>query len=120
MAANDNPFASYLDLDNPTNEFARSLLETSPEAAYYSSPMGRTFGARSPRRQRYFQQNYQNVHNQYLGALGTAYRTGSEWPDFTSFLEQQDPWTSAYTSLPQQQRGVGSGLYNPRTRFLYY
>jgi hypothetical protein len=91
-----------------------------PQAAYYSSPTGQTFASRSPRQQRYFQQNFADVQNQWLGAMGEAMRAGDTGPSFVDFMEQQDPWTSRYAQLPQQMRGVNTGLYNPKTRFLYY
>ena len=116
MANNANPFSGFLG----GSDWSSLLLEAMPQAAYYSSPTGQAFGARSPRQQRYFQQGFQDVQSQWLGAIGGAMRTGGETPGFAEWMEQQDPWTARYTSLPQQMRGVNTGLYNPRTRFLYY
>ena len=117
MANGTNPFEEYLD---GGSNWGSMLLEQLPTAAYYSSPTGQSFGAGSPRRQRYFQQNYQNVYNQYMGALGEQLRSG-ELPDMTfeNFLSS-DPWTTRYAQLPQAARGVNTGAYSPRTRFLYY
>mgnify|MGYP005833363049 FL=1 len=55
-----------------------------------------------------------------MGALGEQLRTG-QTPDLTfqSFLAS-DPWTERYSQLPQAARGMNTGAYNPRTRFLYY
>jgi hypothetical protein len=112
-----NPFAGFL---SGGSDWSDLLLRNMEEAAYYSSPTGQAFGARSPRRQRYYQQAYGDVFNQYMGALGQQIRSGGD-PDmsFESFL-QSDPWTSRYGQLPQGMRGVNTGMYNPRTRFLYY
>lgn len=117
MAAGDNPFGDYLDNGSA---WGSMLLEQLPQAAYFSSPTGQGFGRQSPRQQRYFQQNYQDVFNQYMGSLGEQLRSG-QTPDttFSQFLES-DPWTSRYTALPQAQRGMNTGMYSPRTRFLYY
>jgi len=116
MPSNNNPFSGYLG----GSDWSSLLLEAMPQAAYYSSPTGQAFGSRSPRQQRYFQQGFQDVQNQWLGAIGTGMRTGGETPGFAEWMQQQDPWTSRYTSLPQQMRGANTGIYNPRTRFLYY
>ena len=117
MANGINPFSDYLD---GGSTWGSLLLEQLPQAAYYSSPAGQTFGAQGSRQQRYFQQNYQDVYNQYMGALGQQMRQGQN-PNlsFQQFLEQ-DPWTSRYSQLPQAARGVNTGVNNPRTRFLYY
>ena len=116
MAESPNPFAGFLG----GSDWSSILLEAQPRAAYYSSPTGQAFGSRSPRQQRYFQQSFQDVENQWLGVYGAGERAGVPAPGFAEWMEQQDPWTSRYTSLPQQMRGVNTGLYNPRTRFLYY
>lgn len=117
MANGDNPFADYLD---GGSSWGSLLLEQLPQAAYFSSPTGQSFGAGSPSKQRYFQQNYQDVFNQYMGALGQQIRGGQN-PNlsFQSFLEQ-DPWTSRYSQLPQAARGVNTGMNDPRTRYIYY
>ena len=117
MASNDNPFSGYLG----GSDWSSLLeLEAMPRAAYYSSPTGQAFGARSPRQQQYFQQGFQDVENQWYGMMGETMRAGEPTPGFAEWIEQQDPWTSRYTSLPQRMRGVNTGLFNPRTRFLYY
>ena len=122
VAEATNPFAGYLasGATGGGSDWSSLLLEGMPQEAYYSSPTGQAFGAGSPRRQRYFQQNFQDVYNQYLGALGTQTRSGQDPAmSFESFL-RTDPWTSRYAQLPQGMRGVNTGMYNPRTRFLYY
>ena len=117
MSNGDNPFADYLD---GGSSWGSLLLEQLPQPTYFSSPTGQSFGAGSPRQQRYFQQNYQDTFNQYMGSLGQQLREGqSPNLSFQQFLEQ-DPWTSRYSQLPQAARGVNTGMYNPRTRHLYY
>ena len=115
--ANENPYSDFLDNNS---SWGSLLLQQMPQAAYYSSPTGTSFGRQSPRRQRYFQQNFQDVYNQYLGALGTQLREGEQGSlTFQDFIAT-DPWTSRYSQLPQGMRGVNTGMYSPRTRFLYY
>ena len=101
------------------------VLKGYEPAQYYSSPAGMAFGARSPRRQRYFQNAYQDVLQDYYGTAGTAMRQGQEPMSFMDFLDPQpsddrhNPWTARYSSLPQASRGVTGQAYNPRTRFLF-
>ena len=95
------------------------VLEQYEPAQYYSSPTGMAFGQGSPRRRRYFSDAYQDIWNEYLGQAGAAMRGGQEPP--TSFMEflETDPWTTRYSSMPQQVRGTTGLAANPRTRFLY-
>ena len=87
-------------------------------AQYYSSPTGRAFAGRSPRKQRYFQNAYQDVLQDYYGTAGTAMREGREPTSFMDYLET-NPWTKRYSSLPQTARGATGTTANPRTRFLF-
>lgn len=117
MAADSNPFSGYL---SGGSDWGSLLLDALPEATYYSSGAGQSFGSGGARKQRYYQQGYGDTYNQYMGALGQQIRSGND-PSLTfdSFLDS-DPWTSRYAQLPQSARGVNTGMYNPRTRFLYY
>jgi len=106
--ANDNysPFSDF--------------LEYQPQAAYYSSPTGRTFGQQSPNRRRHFQDSFQNYYNQYLGELGSQLRAGqAPTMRFQDYLST-DPFTERYTAMTPQSRGEYSQQYNPRTRFIFY
>ena len=95
-----------------------NVLEQFEHAQYYSSPAGRAFAGRSPRRQRDFQDAYQDVLQDYFGQAGTAMRGGQAPTSFMEYLET-NPWTKRYTSLPQTARGATGMAANPRTRFLY-
>ena len=94
------------------------VLKGYEPAQYYSSPTGMGFGARSPKRQRFFQNAYQDVLKDYYGTAGTAMRQGQAPTSFMDFLET-NPWTSRYASLPQTARGTTGQAYSPRTRFLF-
>jgi hypothetical protein len=98
-----------------SNPFA-SFLEDVPEAAYFS--LDKPFG-RSPRQERFFQGQFQNIQNEYLGALGQQIR-GGQFPTlrFTDFLEKF-PFTKRYASLPPQSRGDFPRQFSPPTRFLF-
>ena len=98
------------------------MLEAEPRSAFFS--FQNQFG-QSPNQRRYFQNQFQDIHNQFLGQLGTQIR-GGELPTlspeqhaqrFTSFLENF-PFTERFAALPPQQRGVFPSQFNPRTRFL--
>jgi len=106
------------------------LLSQVPQAEYFSSPAAQQFmqtpmgrargtGAVSPRRRRYFQQAYQDVYGDYLGAFGTELRAGRQPATFDEFLDT-DPWTKRYSQLPQYERGVTKTYTDPRTRFIFY
>ena len=109
------PFQDFL----ANSDWGSLILSYDPQATYYSSPTGQQFGQASPRRGRYFQQAYQDVHNQWLGEYGGALRAGQEPVTFQQFL-QSDPWTSRYGRLPQFERGVTKTYSDPRTRFIFY
>ncbi len=115
MATTNNPFQDFL---SGSGNWYQLLLSEMPLEQYYSSPAGMDFGGRSPRRQRYFDQSYQDIYQDYMGETGRALREGTAPTTFMQFLET-DPWTRRYTSLPQSARGTTGLAYNPRTRFLY-
>ena len=118
---NNNPWSNWM--DNPY----MAILEESPGAAYYSYADQWS----SPAQQQYYQNQFQNVYNQYLGTLGSALRMGASGGEgapsmsdigqmrFTDFLGDYD-WTNRYTSLPPTMRGDFTQSYNPRTRQIYF
>ena len=106
-----------------------NLLEQVPEAAYYSSPAGQSFASGSPRQRSYFENQFSNIYNQYLGALGTEIRAGGGLPEtrFQDYLENVNPYQgnslfqARYGALTPNQRGDYSAMnLAPRTRFMYY
>ena len=94
------------------------VLEQHEPTQYFSSPRGLGFAGRSPRRRRFFGDEYQSILQDYYGTAGAAMRGGSAPMSFMDFLET-DPWTARYSSLPQSTRGVTGMASNPRTRFLF-
>ena len=115
MATTNNPFQDFL---SGSGNWYQLLLSEMPLEQYYSSPAGASFGGRSPRRQRYVDQSYQDIYQDYMGETGRSLREGTAPATFMQFLET-DPWTKRYTSLPQSARGRTGLATNPRTRFLY-
>ena len=97
---------------------SRNFLESTPTAAYYSSPTGKGFGTGSPNRQRFFQESFQDIYNQYLGELGSKARQNQISPlRFADYLET-DPFTERYSGLSPIQRGVYTQQFSPSTRFI--
>ena len=109
-----------------TNPFA-NVLEEMPTAAYYSSPTGQSFAGQSPKQKSFFENQFHNLYNAFLGALGTQLR-GGEIPNlrFQDYLETANPYTgtdlftSRYQGMTPTQRGDYSSYIAPRTRFMYY
>ena len=100
------------------NTWWQKVLEELEPAQYYSSPKGTKFAGRSPSRNRYFQDSYDDMMKGWYGTAGTQQRKGEAPISFMDYLET-DPWTARYSSLPQTARGATGMATNPRTRFLY-
>ena len=113
-----NPFdASQSDF---TSGVFSSWLEEPGEGrrASYFSAMPESL---SPNQRRFFENQYQNVFNDYLGQIGSQIRGGgSPTASFAQFT-QDFPFSARYAGLPQGQR-VGSPMrtFAPRTRFLTF
>lgn len=109
---------------NPWSEF----LEQVPSAAYYSSPAGQSFASRSPKQRSYFENQFSDIYNAYMGALGTQVR-GGDMPTlrFQDYLENTNPYQgnslfqARYGAQTPSQRADYSAMnLAPRTRFMYY
>ena len=94
---------------NPFLDF----LEDEPKAAYF----GYQDQWRTPNQRKYFQSQFANIQNQYLGSLGKQiYGGGVPSLKFTDFLSQF-PWMQQYQ---QSSEGMGqdTSRYNPWTRWM--
>jgi len=112
-----NPFIDYL---------PQEFLEQTPSAAYYSVPSASEFytrpsGTIDPSKKKFYQESFQDIYTDYLGKLGGMAREGKT-PDlkFTDYLSQKDPFTERYARLSPYERGMNTGYYAPKTRFIYY
>ena len=112
-----NPFKDYL---------PQEFLETSPSAAYFSSPGAAEFYTRpsgqvDPTRKKFYQESFQDIYNEYLGRLGTMAREG-DVPDlrFSDYLSSADPFRERFERQTPYQRGISNRAYSPSTRFIYY
>ena len=84
-------------------------------AAYFSAMPGTL----TPNQRRFFENQYQNVFNDYLGNLGSQVRGGNAPTESFAQFTQNFPFSARYADLPPGQR-VGSPMrtFAPRTRFL--
>ena len=115
-----NPITKRFGSDNPFMEF----LEFEPEAAYYSSPAGwagqGAFAQGTPNQRRYYQNQFQNTYNEFLGALGSQIRGGGEpTMRFTEHLEGI-PWAEKYAALTPEMAGRRTSRFSPGTRQIYF
>ena len=97
----------------PPNPFA-AFLEGDPKVAFFAQQP--RFGA-SPRQQRYFRGQFQDMYDRYLGELGRQ-AAGGKTPTrkFTDFLQDIDfDWE--YGMLSPRQRGVQLGQFAPPVRW---
>jgi len=123
--ADNNPWSGWMG-DTVDNPYMR-ILEESPSAAYHSYQSDWN----TPAQTQYYQNQFQNVYNQYLGTLGSALRQGATGQEgalgipeisqmtFADYLGDYD-WTNRFTSLPPAMRGDYSAQFNPRTRSIYF
>jgi len=117
------------------SDYWKSLVDFAPQATYYSSPSGKSFGEQSPGKQRHFETSFGNMYNRYLGELGTMMRGGEDpydltWQDYldpdkssspyVTSSERTTPFSSAYASMSPSMRGGYTSPYAPRTRQIYF
>jgi len=109
------------------------FLEERPDIAYYSF---QDQLARTPSQQRFFENQFQNIQNQYLGQLGRQLRAGNlPRRRFTDFLTDYGrpairggmdtvydvgptPFQQAYYRSSPSRRGMYPSQFAPRTRFI--
>src|SRR3990167_6575835 len=92
----------------------RDFLEEEPSAAYF----GYQNQWKTPNQKKYFQSQFANIQNQYMGQLGQQiYSGGAPTQRFTDFLSQF-PWMQQFQELSPQERGQDTSRYNPWTRWM--
>jgi hypothetical protein len=108
--------SNYYGVNNPFIDY----LEFEPRAAYYSSPASRQFTQGGEGQRRYFQNQFQDVYNEFLGALGSQIRSGQaptmRWADYLDTV----PFTERYAGLSPEQAGRSRRRYSPSTRQIYF
>ena len=107
---------NYYGSDNPFMDF----LELTPESAYYSAPAWGEFAQQSPGTKRYYQNQFQDVYNEFLGALGSQIRGGGiptkRWSEYLDEI----PFAARYAALTPQMAGRTTGRFSPTTRQIYF
>ena len=97
----------------PISDLWQGFLEEKPEAAYF----GYQNQWQSPSQKKYFQSQFANIQNKYMGQLGQQiYGGGAPTMNFTDFLANL-PWQQQFQGLTPQQKGADSGRFNPFTRW---
>jgi len=87
-----------------------------------SRAQGQMFGSpfgTSPAARRYFQGQFQNINDEFLGQQGRALQ-GGQMPgqNFQQFL-QEFPFTQRYSALPPEMTGRTLGSFAPRVQYSY-
>ena len=124
-----NPFAEFISGEalggQPKLSYMARLGSQRPkgfdqteEAKRQEEMFGSPFGT-SPASKRYFQGQFQNVYNEFLGQQGRALQ-GGQIPSqtFSQFLDQF-PFAQRYSALPPEMSGRGISGFAPRVRFSY-
>ena len=124
-----NPFAQFISGEaltaQPQMSYLAMLGDQTPGARGRSDPgmaqsqmFGNPFGT-SPASRRYFQGQFQNIYDEFLGKQGRALQ-GGQMPtqNFQQFL-QAFPFTQRYSSLPPEMTGRTLGSFAPRVQYSY-
>ena len=124
-----NPFAQFISGEALTAQPQMSYLAMlgdqtpgaigrSPQSVAQSEMFGNPFGT-SPASRRYFQGQFQNLYDEFLGQQGRALQ-GGQIPSqtFSQFLDQFT-FTQRYSALPPEMSGRGISGFAPRVRFSY-
>ena len=124
-----NPFAAFISGEaltaQPQMSYLAMLGDQTPGVTGRSKPgiaqsemFGNPFGT-SPASRRFFQGQFQNLYDEFLGQQGRALQ-GGQMPaqNFQQFL-QAFPFTQRYSSLPPEMTGRTLGSFAPRVQYSY-
>ena len=96
--------------DNPLLPF----LEDEPKAGYFAYQNQWN----TPNQQKYYQNQFSQIQDKYLGQLGQQIMGGGvPTLKFSDFLGNYN-WGQNYANLTPSQRGVNQSQFNPLTRWL--
>ena len=100
--------------DNPFKDFL-----SDPDVGFRADFFSRPGTRGTPTRSRFFENQFNTVQNQFLGALGAQIR-GGEAPTLTGtqFLDTFD-FSNFFAGQPPAFRGQFPSRFAPRTRFLF-
>ena len=89
-------------------------LNEEPQAAYFSYQDQ----WKTPNQRKFFQSQFSNIQNQYMGQLGLQARGGQEPTlTLTDFLGKF-PWHQRFQELSPQERGQDTSRFSPFARWL--
>jgi len=124
-----NPFAQFISGEaltaQPQMSYLAMLGDQTPgpigrpaQSVAQSEIFGNPFGT-SPASRRYFQGQFQNIYDEFLGKQGRALQ-GGQMPaqNFQQFL-QAFPFTQRYSALPPEMTGRTLGGFAPRVQYSY-
>ena len=124
-----NPFAQFISGEaltaQPQMSYLAMLGDQTPGVTGRSKPgiaQSEMFGnpcGTSPASRRFFQGQFQNLYDEFLGQQGRALQ-GGQMPaqNFQQFL-QAFPFTQRYSSLPPEMTGRTLGSFAPRVQYSY-
>jgi hypothetical protein len=108
-SSDSNGIAGFLD--------PQSLLRGEDPATYFS--FQNQFG-QAPTQRRFFQGQFQNIFNQFLGGLGQQIQQGeSPTNTFSDFMENYN-FGQQFGQLPPSVRGATTSRFAPSARFLNF
>ena len=97
-------------------DIAKTLAGELPESTFFS--FQNQFG-QSPTQRKYYQGQFSNIFNQYLGTLGQQLSQGQSPPAFQDFMGGYD-FGQQFAQLPPSIRGATTARFAPQTRFLRF
>jgi len=107
---NNSRMSSFL------GSLGQGLARELPEATFFS--FQNQFGG-SPTQRRYYQGQFSNIFNQYLGTLGQQLSQGQSPPAFQDFMGGYN-FGQQFAQLPPSIRGATTARFAPQTRFLRF
>jgi len=93
------------------------ILDEVPEAAYFASlPQ-----SGSPNMRSFFENQFSQIYNKYLGQLGGQITGGTKLQDLTKWADylQGYDYGGQWQSMPAQQRGFFPSRFAPQARFAF-
>lgn len=89
-------------------------IDQNPEQGYF----GYQNQWKTPNQKKWFQSQFSNIQNQYMGQLGQQVLSGgAPTKTFEDFLSQFN-WGQNFQEQTPQQRGQDTSRYNPWTRWM--
>ena len=104
----------YFDWQGQERDYQRPSRGAIAQHEMFGNPFGT-----SPASRRYFQGQFQNIYDEFLGQQGKSLQ-GGQMPgqNFQQFL-QEFPFTQRYAALPPEMTGRTLGSFAPRGQYSY-